>query len=935
MTTIGHDFFVIFADGFTNFIGLENLTTIDGRFGVKLCDGIDNFSGLENLTTLNGSIEISENISLNSLSGLENINPATVNSVANGIADIDIQDNPTLTVCAIDLVCAKFEEVGSSVYFSGNGSGCATTYAVESICNGEPCQIGIIYFYNQATVDNYPSNYPDCSQINGNVCIGFCSGDNNSFTNNLNGLNQITHIYGDLTIENNGNLSSLSGLNDSLFISGDLTIEGNDGLVDLNGYENITVGGNITISYNDNLTSLNGLEEMTAHSGRLSLFRNYDLVDISALSNLTFVDRLNLENIDVPNLLALSNLTSCNGISIGNVDELIDLDGLQNIEDFTGYFSISSCDSIESIAHLQFSSTIKGVSIGYNPFLTDISNFNEVTKIDGSLNFNFCHGLQDFSNLQNLTEISGYLSIRNNSGLQNISGLSGLEKIAGYLKVEDNDLLQSLDGLHNVNPDSISSPYTTVPDLTLLDNDILEFCELDNICTFLQMPDKTYEIANNGLECESAMAIETKCIENSPCNVAGLSLITQAEVDEFSVVVEDCDFLIGSICIGSCDGSQVSNITNLAGLLGLTQINGDLTIRGNPELLSFDGLENLINLNGSLRIQDNSELFDITALSNLDPTSIGFFEISNNAELSSCAMDNVCTILSTSTVSEVLIQDNNNCCSTREAIFNACTLAMPELDGDGDGFIACLECDDDNVAINPMAEEIVNNDVDEDCDGIILIIDNDGDGYNSDEDCDDENETVNPGLPEIANNEIDEDCDGIILIIDNDNDGYNSDEDCDDTNAAINPMAEEIANNDVDEDCDGTALIIDNDDDGYNSDEDCDDTNAAINPDAEEIVNNGIDEDCDGMDLVSSTDIFIESYLNIFPNPVVSILNIELSGSSISSYSIFDVHGVKIIEELTSKDSISINFSTEESGIYFLQITTRTGEIFTERVIVL
>lgn len=204
--------------------------------------------------------------------------------------------------------------------------------------------------------------------------------------------------------------------------------------------------------------------------------------------------------------------------------------------------------------------------------------------------------------------------------------------------------------------------------------------------------------------------------------------------------------------------------------------------------------------------------------------------------------------------------DGNDFIAPPSMVASAC--GGSDVDGDGyfnqDQSGEVIDCDDGNANINPGATEVVDNEVDENCDGVIEVTatenDVDGDGYESDVDCDDSDAGINPGALEVPYDDIDQDCDSTDLG-DVDCDGYGkyavdgSVLDCDDSDSAINKAATEILDNEVDENCDGVIEVTetenDIDGDGYESDVDCDDSDSAINPGASEVFDN-VDNDCDG-----------------------------------------------------------------------------------------
>jgi len=210
-----------------------------------------------------------------------------------------------------------------------------------------------------------------------------------------------------------------------------------------------------------------------------------------------------------------------------------------------------------------------------------------------------------------------------------------------------------------------------------------------------------------------------------------------------------------------------------------------------------------------------------------------------------------------------------------------------DVDSDGDGFKAVVDCDDANAAIFPGADEACDA-IDSDCDGSrvddfadldadglpdCVDPDDDGDGDPDERDCAPQDPTRHAGAEE-ACDDVDSDCDGDrvdhfadldgdgvpdCVDPDADGDGFDATLDCDDANAAVFPGAAEACDA-VDSDCDGSLVddfvdldadalpdCIDPDDDGDGDPDtnDCAPRDATVHAGAAEACDL-IDTDCDG-----------------------------------------------------------------------------------------
>ena len=250
--------------------GLSTLTTINGRFDFRNND-LENFLGLQNLTSVGGDIYIRSN-HLNNFIGLENLDSIAGNLsiVANDITD--------------------FNGFNGLLHIAGSLS----LFSNEDI--------------------NSLTGFENLQSIGGNLSLA----DNDDFTD-LEGLNNLMSIEGDLNINDEYNLETLQGLNSLVSIGGEMKIQENYALLNLDGLENLaTIGSNLTLFRNDELENLDGLSGLSAINGELNVNDNENLSSLAGLNNLAPLTISSLILKKNNNLSVCHQPVICDYLQIGN-----------------------------------------------------------------------------------------------------------------------------------------------------------------------------------------------------------------------------------------------------------------------------------------------------------------------------------------------------------------------------------------------------------------------------------------------------------------------------------------------------------------------------------------------------------------------------------------------------------------------------------------
>ncbi|MDY0104592.1 MAG: T9SS type A sorting domain-containing protein [Lentimicrobium sp.] len=250
-----------------------------------------------------------------------------------------------------------------------------------SMAISQSCLPEGITFTTQEEIDNFQTDYPGCTAIEGFVTIrGYDE------ITNLNGLSVLTSVGGTLEFYSCAVLTSLSGLENLTYIGGHLEVymwpSGTSVLTNLTGLNNLTtIGSGLNITNTDVLSSLTGLENVTTIGGFLQIAGN------EALTNLSGLD----------------NVTSIGGeIWIGENTALTDLSGLGNLTSVGGDFEI------------------------YESSLSSLNGLGKLNTIGGVLKINYSDHLTDLSGLGGLHSIGGNMEIYSNEALTSLSGLDSV-----------------------------------------------------------------------------------------------------------------------------------------------------------------------------------------------------------------------------------------------------------------------------------------------------------------------------------------------------------------------------------------------------------------------------------------------------------------------------------------------------------------------------
>jgi len=479
----------------------------------------------------------------------------------------------------------------------------------------QTCPSGHLTLNSQAAIDNFATDYPDCTTIAFNLTI------NGSDISDLSGLAQLEVIQGNLSFNLNPVLTNLSGL------------------------ENLTtVGGNCSFFINPMLASTAALESLTSIGGFFQLFNNDAITDLAGFNNLTGLGSHFLinGNLSLQTISGFTNLTSSGSyLSFNDNAALQDLSGLSSLTSVNGFLRINNNDSLEG--------------------LTDLSN---LTGINGFLDVKDNARLISLRGLEQIDPITiNDLEITGNARLMvcEVASICSYLGSGGTREVDTNGCGCNLeaDVVSFCNEVCTNTGYT--------------FTRQSQIDSFAIDHPTCRRIYGDVIIKEAVPGDITNF--DSLANVSSIIGNFQIKDNITPTALTGLDSLVAIAGDFSLDGNTA--LSSLDGLDLLKLVYGGIDILNNPQLTSLSALSNLTEVDGDLVIDDNDALTTLHGLGNIDPAGIADLRIQNNNALSNCAIVSVCGYLDLN--QSATIGTNAIDCNSIGGVETACSALPVEL----------------------------------------------------------------------------------------------------------------------------------------------------------------------------------------------------------------------------------------------------------------
>mgnify|MGYP005990780817 CR=1 FL=1 len=402
---------------------------------------------------------------------------------------------------------------------------------------------------------------------------------------------------------------------------------------------------------------------------------------------------------DITDLSPLQNLESLENINISNNDNLITLNGLQNIQTITDFnFIINNNPMLENLDGLSglFNVDVEFFDISFNASLVDLDGLANasITTRDFSIMGN--NVLENFDGLIGTSEIidASMFTIVNNPALVSITGLANAEITGAFdFLIANNNTLSSLDGLEGV--------FGFIDIISINNNDALESISalsgVDTVGMVIVMNNPTLTTLNGleGLETGYNDFLSIEIIDNSSLiDISALNgidrfTLTNLSVNNNSALSECSSYLLCSILQDESSSTSFDIYDNAPGCNSTIEIeencvacpSGDLILNSQAEVdavgvdypecsiisgLVIDGdditdlspLSNISNVLGNIIIKNNNMLQTLEGLNNLSSFTGSELSIVNNPLITSISALN--NLVNLNENSELVVKVENN-----------------------------------------------------------------------------------------------------------------------------------------------------------------------------------------------------------------------------------------------------------------------------------